>query len=81
MSERVDHPMGHMLRSGAELKHRKNFRAGINRQPQPEHPCGAAQPGSQFVQLEMWEVEMVEESLVQDLRVLARTGQPGGNGG
>jgi len=33
------------------------------------------------VQLEVWEVQMEEEALVQDPRVLARTGEPGGNGG
>jgi hypothetical protein len=47
LSERVDEQMRHMLCAGTELKHRKNFRAGIDDQPQPEDLFGAAQPGSQ----------------------------------
>jgi hypothetical protein len=33
------------------------------------------------VQLQVWEVQMAEEALVQGVRVLASTGQPGGDGG
>jgi len=40
--------MGHVLRAGAELKHRKNLDDGINGQLQPEHLLGVAQPGAQF---------------------------------
>ena len=28
------------------------------------HLCGAAQPGAQFIQLQVWEVQMAEEVLV-----------------
>jgi len=56
--------MGHVLCSGAELKHRKNLRQGINGQPEPEHLLIAAQPGAQFIQLEVRELEMAEEALV-----------------
>jgi len=45
------------------------------------HLGGAAQPGSQFIQLQMREVQMEEEALVQGVRVFASTGQPGSNGG
>jgi hypothetical protein len=60
----VDEPMSHVLRSRVELKHRKNFRAGINGQPEPKHLCGATEPRTQFVQLQVREVQMVEEALV-----------------
>jgi hypothetical protein len=60
----VDEQMGHVLCSGAELKHRKNLRQGINGQPEPEHLLIAAQPGAQFIQLEVWELEIAEEALV-----------------
>jgi hypothetical protein len=63
--------MGHSLCAGAELKHRQNLRTGINGQPQPEHLCGAAQPGTQFVQLEVGDLQGVEAVLVQGLSVLA----------
>jgi hypothetical protein len=43
--------MGHVLCAGAELKHGKNLREGINGQPEPQHLLRAAQLGSQFIQL------------------------------
>ena len=73
--------MCHVLGAGTQMEHGKNLRAGIDGQPEPEHLCGAAQPGSQFVQLEVRELEMAEGALVQGLCVLASTGQPGGDGG
>ena len=61
--------MRHVLRSGAELKHGKNLREGIDCQPQPERLCSAAQPGAQFVQLEVRDLEIAEAALVQGLSV------------
>ena len=81
LSERVNEHMCHGLCAGAELKYRKNFGEGIDRQPEPEHLCGTAQPGSQFVQLQMRELEVAEIALVQGLRMLASARQPGGDGG
>jgi hypothetical protein len=37
-------------------------REGIDRQPEPEHLYGAAQPGAQFVQLHVWELEVRDAS-------------------
>jgi hypothetical protein len=79
LSQIVDEQMGHVLGARAELKHGKDLGEGIDGQPQPEHLSGAAQPGAQFVQLQVWEVQMAEEALVQGVRVLASTRQPGGN--
>ena len=66
-----------MLCTWTQMEHGKKLGAGIDGEPEPQHLFGAAQPGAQFVQLEVWEVEMEEEALVQGLRVLASTGQPG----
>jgi hypothetical protein len=77
----VDNRRCHVLRAGTELKHRQKLGEGIDGQPQPEDLCGASQPGSEFVQLQVREVQMAEEALVHDVRVRACTGQPGGNGG
>ena len=55
-------------------------RERIDGQPQPEHLGGAAQPGAQFVQLEVREVEMAEEALVQGLCMPACTSEPCGDG-
>ena len=80
LSQGVDHPMSHVLGAGTELKHRQNLGARVDRHPQPEHVLRAAQPGSQFIQLEVREVQMGEEAHVQGVRVLASTRQPGGDG-
>jgi hypothetical protein len=49
LSERVDDPMRHVLRAGAEFKHGKNLGERIDGQPHPEHllrtPKSGAQPG------------------------------------
>ena len=55
------------------------FVQGINGQPQPQHLFGAAQPGSQFVQLQVRELEVAEIVLVQGLSMLASARQPGGD--
>ena len=69
--------MCHVLCTGTQREHGKNLRARIDGQPKPQHLFGAAEPGAQFVQLEVREVEMAEEALVRGLRVLASTGQKG----
>ena len=53
----------------------KDLGEGIVRQP--ENLLGAAQPGAQFIQLQVREVEVGEEALVQGLRVLPSSGQKG----
>jgi len=73
--------MRHVLRAGAEMEDGKNLRAGVDGQPQPQHLFVAAQPGSQFIQLEVRELEIAEGALVQGLRMLASARQPGGDGG
>jgi hypothetical protein len=55
-------------------------RAGVDGQPEPKHLFGTAEPGAQFVQLQVWEVQMAEEAFVQGLSVRARARQPGGDG-
>jgi hypothetical protein len=55
----------------------KNLCGGVDGQPQPQHLCGAAQPGAQFVQLQVRELEVAEGAFVQGLSVLTGTGQKG----
>jgi hypothetical protein len=66
---------------GPSACHRNNLGEGINRQPEPQDLLGAAEPGAQFVQLEMRKVEVAERTLMEDLRMAACTSEPGGNGG
>ncbi len=62
------------------MEHGKNLGEGINGQPKPHHVLVASEPGSQFIQLQIWELEVAEIVLVQRLSVLARPRQPGGDG-
>ncbi len=77
----MDDHVRRILCAGAEIKHKKDLRERIDGQPEPDHLCGAAQPGSQFVQLEMWEPEVAEGALMQGLCVLASASQPGSDRG
>jgi hypothetical protein len=77
LSQGMDHRMSRVLRAGAKMEDGKQLRTGVDDQPDPEHLGGAAQPGSQFIQLQMREVQMEEEALVQGVRVFASTGQKG----
>src|SRR5215472_12551584 len=71
--------MGHVLGARTELEHGKNFRTGVDDQPQPQHLRMAAEPGSQFIQLEIGKLEMTENVVVQGLSMRARASQPGGD--
>src|SRR6266852_2692351 len=73
--------MRHVLRAGTQMEHGNNLRAGIDCQPQPQDLFVAAQPGAQFIQLEVRELEVAEVTLVQGLSVLASAGQPGSDRG
>jgi hypothetical protein len=77
----VNDRMRRKLRAGAEMEHRKKLGEGINGQPEPQHLFGAAQPGAQFVQLEVRKPEGAKEALVSRLSVRARARQPRGDGG
>ena len=63
-----------------QLEDGKNLRERIDGQPQPEYLCGAAQPGSNFVQLEVRDVEVAEATLMEDLCMLACASEPGSDG-
>src|SRR5215469_4541431 len=71
LSQRVNEPMRRLLRTRTELKHRDDLGEGIDGQPQPEDLCGAAQSGSQFVQLQVREVQVAETALMEELCVPA----------
>ena len=66
-----------MLGARTQLEHGENLGARIDGQPQPQHLAGAAQPCSQFVQLDVWEPQMAERVLVQSLSVRALASQKG----
>ena len=80
LSQGVDHPMSHVLCARTELKHRKNLGTRVDGQPEPQHLFGTAQPGAQFVHLQVREVQIAEEAVTQGMSMLTCTSQPGGDG-
>jgi hypothetical protein len=70
-----------MLGARTQLEHRKKLGARTDGQPQPEHLSGATQPGAQFIQLQMRNVQAAEPTFVQGLSVLTCASQSGGDGG
>ena len=70
MSQGVDDAMRRVLRAGTQMEDGKQLRRGVDDQPQPQKAGMAAEPGVQFVQLQVWELEMAEEAFVQGLGML-----------
>src|SRR5215831_19509013 len=68
--------MGCVLRARTQMQDRKDFRPGVDRQPQPQDAAVAAESGAQFVQLDVRDLQGVEAVLVQALSVLASTSEP-----
>jgi hypothetical protein len=60
----MDKHVCHVLRARAELKDRKCFREGINRQPEPQRLGGATLAGTQLIQLEVGDLQAAEAALV-----------------
>src|SRR5215467_12037698 len=56
LSQGVDDQVGHVLGAGTKLEHWKNLGTRIDGQPEPLPLGGAAQPGGEFVQLDVREV-------------------------
>jgi hypothetical protein len=63
------------------MQDRKDFRPGINDQPQPQDVSVAAQPGANFVQLQVRKVQVAKGALMEDLSVLGSACEPPPNGG
>ena len=70
-SQGVDEQVRRMLCARTQMQHGHKLGARIDSQPQPEHLCGAAEPGSNFVQLQVREVQVAEAALMEDLSVPA----------
>ncbi len=81
VSQRMDDRMRHALRAGTQMEDRNDLCEGIDGQPEPQHLLVVAQPGTQFIQLQVRELEVAEIVLVQGLYVHASASEPGGDGG
>ncbi len=68
----VNNHMRHVLRARTQVEDRNGLCQGVDGQPQPQHLRGAAEPCSQFIQLQVRELEVEERVLMQRLSVLAR---------
>lgn len=65
----MDDSVGQVLCAEIQMEHGKKLGTRVDGQPESEHLSGAAQPGEQFVKLQVRELEMAEEALVQGLCV------------
>jgi hypothetical protein len=82
LSQGVDEQVRGMLCTWTQVEHGNNLGARVDGQPQPQHLCCAAQPGSQFVEAAGAGGADVEMGpLVQRLSVLACASEPCGDGG
>jgi hypothetical protein len=77
LSQAMENRMCHILRAGTQMEDGKDLGEGIDGQPEPQHLLRAAEPGAQFIQLEVRELKMAEGALVQGLSVRARASQKG----
>jgi hypothetical protein len=68
------HPARNVFTEAYQIIHHVSWQ---HHQPEPQHLGTTAEPGSEFIQLQVREVELEEEALVQGLRMLTRTGQKG----
>jgi hypothetical protein len=77
LAQFVHHRMGEILRTCPELQYWYDFGEWIDRDPEPEHMSPATQPCAQFVELDMREVQVAEDTVVQARAMFTGTGQPG----
>jgi len=73
----MDEQVRCMLGARPQLERGHQLGARINRQPQPEHLGRAAQPGANFVQLQVREVQVAEVALMEELSVPACASEKG----
>jgi hypothetical protein len=66
----MEDAMGHVLCSWTEVEDGKKLCTWVDGQPQPQDVFVAAQPGAQFVQLDIGKLEMTEKVLVEAFSVL-----------
>ena len=81
LSQGVDDAMRHVLRAGPRWSTGRILVRGSMASHSQSTCVAHAEPGAQFVQLQVRELEVAEEALVQSLSVLACAGEPGGDGG
>jgi negative regulator of sigma E activity len=77
LSQGVNDPMRRVLRARAQMEHRKKLRAGVDDEPEPQHVLATPEPRSQFIQLEMRELEVAERVLVQRLGMFPSASEKG----
>ena len=70
-----------MLRARTQMEPGEKLGARIDGQPQPEHLSRREEPGANFVQLQVWEMQVTEAALVQGLGMFPCASEPRGDGG
>jgi len=80
-SQVVDQGMREGLGARAQCQSRDDLGLHVDCHPQPELAALVAQPGFQFVQLDVPQVEVAEQMAMEALGVHARAGEPSVDGG
>jgi hypothetical protein len=76
LAQPVDEQLRHLVRSRTQLEHRNALGEWIDGHPEPQNLRVAAQACSQFIQLQMRDLEMAERALMQDLGIRSCLQQP-----
>jgi len=63
------------------MQHRDDFTDRIDGHPEPEDVGTAAEPGAQFIELDVRQMQALENAVVEHGSVLPSAGQPGGDCG
>ncbi len=61
----------------AEVHHGNEFGERINRQPQPANVRATTEAYAEFVQLHMWQVEVLDPAVVEPRTMIAGSSEPG----
>jgi len=79
LAQGMDEVMGRVLGADAEVEHRDQLAQWVNDDLEPPHVCPVAQPGPQFIELEVGEMQLLQPPVMQVGAVLAGACHPAGN--
>src|SRR5262249_993538 len=65
----------------SQMQHRDDFTDRIDGHPEPEYLSTVAEPGTQFIELDVRQVQALENAVVEHGSVLPSSSQPGGDCG
>jgi hypothetical protein len=67
LAQAVDDELRHLVRPRTQLEHRNALSEGIDSHPEPEHLGVTTQARSQFIQMQVRDLQMAKGALLQGL--------------